>query len=616
MLSAPSNRRFVSASLVQQLIIVVAASAMYFANLGATGLWDLDEALYSSIAREMTTRGDWVVPMFNGHLFPEKPPLMFWLMMGSFKALGVNEFAARLPAALLAIGTALATYHIARRLFSESVGFLAGLAVTSNIIFTVSARAATVDSALTLITTLVMLLFAVGAKIGAPRDQAAACPCYLPKSWLTFAAIGGLLGLAILAKGPVGFLLPAAVLGLFLLIMSKSAQGDGRGGPAYAVAGAWPRAHGMLGQVASTFSPLRMLRVTWSMRPLTVLCTAALVAVPWFVLVTMYTNGEWLRQFVDKYNIGPFVKPFLGHRGPFYYHFVVVLVGLFPWSIFLGPTVVNTWRSIRERGRELPSYLFIVCWIAVFFGFWSVCSTKLPHYVLPAYPALAILTGCFLDAWLRRSEAAARHVMPIATAIFLAVGVLMLAILPWVAARYVPGEQILAAIGMVLVLGGSAAVYFLARGRRLAYLMSIASSSVMFIVVLFAWAAVRVDSHQHSRPLMAALHSESLASPEIAGYQYCDASTVYYAGGPVETIDDGANLQEFVRRSPHPYVITTGDGLHDLETKMPGEWRVVARRPRFLSKGEIVVVSPRAAASQVSYRDASAQRGKDATIKE
>ena len=407
---ALTSRRFASASLVQQLIIVVAAAAMYFANLGATALWDLDEALYSSIAREMTARGDWIVPTFNGNLFPEKPPLMFWLMMGSFKALGVSEFAARLPAALLAIGTALTTYHLARRLFSAEVGFWAGLVVSSNIIFTVSARAATVDSALTFITTLVMLLFAVGARIGEPPDDAAARASHLPKSWLTYAAIGGLLGLAILAKGPVGFLLPAASLGLFLLIANRKGQEDGLGGPPYVASGAWPRTRGVLKKLAATFSPIRILRVTWSMRPLTVLSAAALVAVPWFVLVALKTDGEWLAQFVTKFNLGPFVKPFLGHRGPFYYHFAVVLVGLFPWSIFLGPTIAHAWRSVRWPGREASSYLFVICWIGVFFGFWSVCSTKLPHYVLPAYPALAILTACFLDAWLKqRPRAAARH---------------------------------------------------------------------------------------------------------------------------------------------------------------------------------------------------------------
>jgi 4-amino-4-deoxy-L-arabinose transferase-like glycosyltransferase len=591
-------RRFASVGQMQQLIIVVAAAAMFFANLGATRLWDDDEAQYSSIAREMTARGDWIVPMFNGKLFPEKPPLMFWLMMGSFKALGMSEFAARLPAVLLAIGTALATYHLARRLFSADVGFWAGLVVASNIIFTVSARAATVDSALTFITTLAMLLFASGASIGEPRDNNAADIDYVPKSWLTYATIGGLLGLAILAKGPVGLLLPAASLGLFLLFVNKSAAEEVK-----TSTNILSRTRHMLARLAATFSPGRILRVTWSMRPLTVLCAAALVAVPWFVLVAVKTDGEWLAQFVTKFNLGPFVKPFLGHRGPFYYHFAVVLVGLFPWSIFLGPTIVHAWRAVRSRGRDVPSYLFVVCWIGVFFGFWSVSSTKLPHYVLPAYPGLAILTACFLHAWVRQSEAAPQYVMPIATGILVTVGVLMLAILPWVAARYVPGEQIISLVGLELLLGGAAALWFLIRDRRPAYLATIAASAVLFIVMLFAWAALRVDAHQHSQPLMASLHADSPAPPQIAGYRYCDKSTVYYAGCPVAAIDDSAALQSFIRQAPHPYVVTTTDGLNDLEAKMPGQWRMVARRPRFLFKGEIVVVAPRAVSNLLSRRD-------------
>ena len=155
-----------SLGLRHQLVLALAAGVICFVNLGATGLWDLDEALYTSIAREMGLRGDWVVPTFNTGVFYDKPPLMFWLMMGSFKFLGTSEFAARLPAAILAIGTTLATYRLARRLFSAEVGFWAGLATTSNIIFTVSARAATVNSALVFVTTLVMALFAKGGADG------------------------------------------------------------------------------------------------------------------------------------------------------------------------------------------------------------------------------------------------------------------------------------------------------------------------------------------------------------------------------------------------------------------------------------------------------------------
>jgi 4-amino-4-deoxy-L-arabinose transferase-like glycosyltransferase len=441
---------------------------------------------------------------------------------------------------------------------------------------------------------------------------------FLPTSWSVYALIGVLLGVLVLAKGPVGFLLPAASLGLFLLVMNEPAARSVRSrascgagvspahaagtecgvnvGQAQSAAGTlgWTaRGRAVLWRALALFSPRQLLRVTWAMRPLTVLAFTALVALPWYVAITWRTHGEWLAQFVTKYNLGPFLKPFLGHRGPFYYHFAVVLIGLFPWSVFLGPTIVNAYRAMRARGKDLPSYVFLVCWIGVFFGFWSTCSTKLPHYVLPAYPALAILTGCFLQAWLKRAEVAAPHIMPIATSILLGVGVAMLAVLPWVTARYAPGEQIVALLGLVLAVGAGLSWYFLARGWRRSYLAVIASTSVLFITMLFGWAAVHIDRHQHSRPLMEEVRRDCPAEPQIAGYKYCDASTVYYARGPVAVCEDAGKLREFLARSLHPYVVTTGDGLKNLETQMPGPWRVVARRPRFLAKGEIVVIAPK-----------------------
>ena len=148
-----------------QLWILAAAAIIFFTYLGAASLWDEDETLYASIAREMLQRGDWVVPMFNGHLFPEKPPLMFWLMIAGFEILGQSEFAARFFSAVLGVGTALVTYHLGRLLFNPRVGLWAGLITASSIIFTVSARAATVDSALVFVSTLALLCFVAAFRV-------------------------------------------------------------------------------------------------------------------------------------------------------------------------------------------------------------------------------------------------------------------------------------------------------------------------------------------------------------------------------------------------------------------------------------------------------------------
>ncbi len=114
-----------------QLVIVAVATVVCFVGLGATGLWDMDEALYGSCAREMLERGNWVVPWFNGKMFPEKPPLMFWSMIAGYELFGVNEWGARFFSAVFGVGTALATFQLSRILFSPRVGLWAGLISTS-----------------------------------------------------------------------------------------------------------------------------------------------------------------------------------------------------------------------------------------------------------------------------------------------------------------------------------------------------------------------------------------------------------------------------------------------------------------------------------------------------
>ncbi|HEV3024204.1 MAG TPA: glycosyltransferase family 39 protein, partial [Pirellulales bacterium] len=141
------------------LWITLAALAVFFTNLGVPHLWDDDEPKNAECAREMLVRGDWIVPTFNEELRYDKPALLYWLMIAAYRAFGVNEFAARLPSAVLAVVTTLATYHCGRLLFRPRVGLWAGLAISTSVLFVVAGRAATPDSALVCSTTLAMLAF-------------------------------------------------------------------------------------------------------------------------------------------------------------------------------------------------------------------------------------------------------------------------------------------------------------------------------------------------------------------------------------------------------------------------------------------------------------------------
>jgi 4-amino-4-deoxy-L-arabinose transferase-like glycosyltransferase len=589
-----------------QFWIVVAAMVICFTNLGGPALWDMDEALYSSCAREMFQRGDWVVPWFNGHMFPEKPVLMFWTMMGGFELFGVNEFGARFFSAVLGVATALSAFHLGRIVANARVGFWTGLITASTIIFTISARAATVDSALTFVTTTAFLLLAI-ARRGRPAVA----------SWPVLALMYACIGLTVLAKGPVGMVLPLAAMAWYLLWTEG-----------------WRNA----------------FHSAWWMRPCTGLLVIAAVALPWYVWVDMRTDGAWLRQFILEYNLRPFRQPILSHGDTsflgldhllamalstlyYFYHIPFILVGFFPWAVFLGPAVVETVRRLRRRDAWYDGCVLATCWFSMWFLFWSVCKTKLPHYLLPAYPALALLTAYFIDHWqeMASGQSEKRAASPFSSPwlrnawiSLILVGIGIMIVVPIVTAFCLPGEATLGLVGLIPTIGGGWCWWKTARGQHSQALVAFAVTAVVFLTAIFGFAVLRVDHHQNARPMIAAIRADyettkdvtgkkksnlrdrglspekspSPPAPPIATYGFFRESTVFYAGYPVTTCDDNLRvnqsarqeLQDFLAKSNRSYVITTDEYVGEINKAFPGRFQVLFRHPCFLRPMEMIVL--------------------------
>ena len=115
------------------------------------------------------------------------------------------------------------------------------------------------------------------------------------------------------------------------------------------------------------------------------------VAMPWYVLVGLRTDGEWLVGFFADHNFGRFLHAMENHRGSVFYYIVAISLGFFPWSVLLGPSSLAMKRQFAERGPWRPGYVMLCSWFVVWVGFFTVASTKLPNYVLPTYPALALI---------------------------------------------------------------------------------------------------------------------------------------------------------------------------------------------------------------------------------
>ena len=330
------------------LILAVAAGLLFFLKLGTPSLWDIDEGNNAEASREMLEADNWVVPTFNYDLRVDKPALRYWLHMAAYKLHGIDEFAARLPSALAAFAGVFVAYALGRGMFGPMEGLLAGLILASSVAFCASAHFANPDALLNLCTIATLTLFWFDYSRGA-------------RTWFWTAGIAA--GFGVLAKGPVGVVLPGTVVLLFLLWEKK-----------LAILRDWRLVGGIL--------------------------LLALVAAPWYVLVGVETKADFLIGFLLKHNIGRFAEPMEKHGGSIFYYVAVVLAGFGPWSVFLLSTFwYGTGDRAREAGMTLAANRFLWCWVGVYLLFFTLASTKLPNYILPLYAPLALLMARFLERW-------------------------------------------------------------------------------------------------------------------------------------------------------------------------------------------------------------------------
>ncbi|MFL5241192.1 MAG: ArnT family glycosyltransferase, partial [Gemmataceae bacterium] len=229
----------------------------------------------------------------------DKPAMLYWLQMAAYLHFGINEFAARLPSAVASILAVLLTYELGRRLYGRSTGVIAGSILASAPAFCAAAHFANPDALLNLFTLLTFAIFWRG---------------YIRNGSGWFALAGISTGLAMLTKGPVGLVLPAAVIGLFLY---------------------WS---GQLNRLCDR-------RLLWGC------LTFLVVSGPWYGWVGNDTRWEFLKGFFLKHNLDRFRAPMEGHSGPFFYYLAVLLAGFLFWACFFGPAL---WCACLELRQQRP----------------------------------------------------------------------------------------------------------------------------------------------------------------------------------------------------------------------------------------------------------------------
>lgn len=559
------------------LVVAVAAALVLLPNLGGPPLWDDDEPRNAACSVAMLGSGDWVVPTFNGRLRVEKPALVNWLHLAGFRIAGINETGARLASAMLTIGTCVLTAAIAATVVHPQAGLWAGLVMATCLWTGVTGRAATPDAPLAFFTTLSLWLFVRGCRVPGPGGVGwrYGFPRLSPASAV---AMGVACGLAVLTKGPVGVILPLLAVGGFC--WWQAASDPGRVGPLHRrLATALPAA--------------------WrGCRPLVIAGSALTVALPWYALVTVRTDGEWLRQFLLVHNVGRFAAPMEGHSGSaFFYYPVVLLIGTFPWSIAWILVAGHAWRHARgTTPGETMGLRLAICWAAAWTVPFCLSGTKLPGYVWPAYPALAIAAGAFLADWIRSPVASRDAWMRVAWSSLAITGGGLAVGLPVAVRAFGADGTWLGLVGAVPVAGAAAAWVAQSAGQRRHAATIWAASACCTVGLLVAIGPTCMGRAGGTRQLFTDVPAAAAGPVPIASFG-APASAVFYAGriapaGRVPNLSGPAEAAAFVAENPGGHVVVNARFEEKFARALPADYGVLRSSSSFPTLQEVVLFGP------------------------
>ena len=420
------------------IVLVLALACVWFAPLDARHLLRADEGRYAEIAREMVASGDWVTIRYNDLKYFEKPPLHLWATALAYKAFGVGDWQARLWVALCGAAAVALTALAARRWYGPRVALLAALALLAAPSWNIGGHFNSLDMSVSAaLTAVLMAVLMAQHPLATPGAR---------RGWM--GAAWGAMGAAVLTKGLIGIALPGLVLVVYTLLTRDWAL--------------WRRLHIVSGA-------LLMLAIT----------------VPWFWLVQA-RNPEFAQFFFIHEHFERYTSSVHQRGAPWWYFVPQLAAGFLPWLGLL-PRMAAAVRDDSRSAGFKPAVL-LAAWAGAIFVFFSASGSKLPGYILPLFPALALLAALALDgldaaAWRRQWRALLGLAL---------IGVLASALL----GRVGNGEAVMRAFGLWLAGGCLLTVAGLAFAGWLQRRGQLLPSMLASAVALFVGTSVGLLGHE------------------------------------------------------------------------------------------------------------------------
>ena len=485
--------------------LIAALALVWFSNLEVRKLVRPDEGRYAEIPREMVAGGDWLTPRLNDLKYFEKPALQYWGTAVAYTLFGEHHWTARLWSALTGFLGILATGFVGARLWGRSAGVMAAAITASSLLYALIGHVNTLDMGVTF-----FLSAGLFALMLAQREAEAS---RAERNWMLGAWTA--LGLAVLSKGLIGAALPFASLIIYT---------------------AWTR----------DWALWRRLHIGKGMTAL------LLVSAPWFIWVSI-ENPEFFRFFFIHEHFQRFLTKVHSRYQPPWYFIPMLLVGMLPWTLFMFGAMGGALR--HQPGSSFQPRRFLLVWIVFVFAFFSVSGSKLPSYILPMFPALALLIGERFSRLSARSVA--MHAMP-----YVAAGLAMLLAAPQVVrlastevpvALYQGYVPWLVEAGVALTAGALLASFMALRERTLAAGLWLAAGGLVAAQLI-------LTGHNSLSPASSSYHLvqqiRQYVRPDIAFYSLgiYEQTLPFYIKRTVTLVEVRDELSFGINQEPHKFV--------------------------------------------------------------
>lgn len=330
--------------------LTLCACFFYSLWLGSYALFTPDEARYSEVAREMIANHDYITPRVNGVAFLDKPVLYYWFQVTAIHLFGIKEWALRFFPAFFGVLGCVLTYVSGRYLFDRRTGLVSAVILATTPLYFSAAHYANLDLEVAFFISSSLLSFLVAMQMEGKKRK------YILLSSYFFAAC------AFLTKGLIGLAFPMLIVGCWILLLWR-------------------------------FHVLKKMNLILG------LALFSMIVLPWYILVQR-ANPEFLHFFFVTQQVTRFLSHAeFNNQTPFWFYLPVVVIGFFPWSLYLAAVFVDAIKKIR-LGEYNQIKLFLLLWVVIVFAFFSVPKSKIITYILPVFPPLSLLVGHFIaEQW-------------------------------------------------------------------------------------------------------------------------------------------------------------------------------------------------------------------------